>query len=306
MIRAAEAGIKINPRGLLGCVPGVASYVGGDITAGILASGISDGDDINLLIDIGTNGEIALGNKEWLISCAASAGPAFEGSGVVCGMRATSGAIQSVKVNKKNYKVGYSTIGDTPARGICGSGYIDIISEFLKAGIIDKNGKIVIDVDNKLVRVGEFGKEFVLVSKKESKFKQDIIVTEADIDNLKRAKGAIFSAAATLVKHMGLQFGDINNVFIAGGFGTSLDIDKAVSIGLLPDLDRKRIVFIGNSSLVGARQSLLSVEAFHKAEEIAKKTTYFELSVDPGYMDEYMGSLFFPHTDRERFPSVKV
>ncbi|MFC1704469.1 ASKHA domain-containing protein [Candidatus Omnitrophota bacterium] len=306
VIRAAEAGIKINPRGLLACIPGVASYVGGDITAGILASGVSEAEEVALLIDIGTNGEIVLGNKEWMISCAASAGPAFEGSGVVCGMRATAGAIQAVTISPKSHKVTYSTIGKAPARGICGSGYINIISELLRVGVVDRNGKINAQSASKAIREGDYGREFVIVPKEKSEFKQDIVITEADIDNLKRAKAAIFSAVATLVRHMGLQFDDIKKIFIAGGFGTSLDINKAVSIGLLPDLDRDKFIFIGNSSLVGARQALLSMDAFRKAEEIAKKTTYFELSVDQGYMDEYMAALFFPHTDRERFPSVNL
>ncbi|HOX54163.1 MAG: ASKHA domain-containing protein [Candidatus Omnitrophica bacterium] len=303
VIRASEAGIKINPRGLLACVPGVSGYVGGDITAGILASGISETEDLSILIDIGTNGEIVLGNKDWMISCAASAGPAFEGSGVVCGMRATKGAIQRFTINPKDLKVSYSTIGATPPVGICGSGYIDIVSELLKTNIIDKNGKINTNLRDSRIRQGEFGREFVLVDKKDTGHKQDIVITEMDLDNLKRAKAAIFSATSSMLKHLKLSFDDVKKIYIAGGFGTYLDIEKAVSIGLLPDLKREKFSFIGNSSLSGARAILLSIDAFGKADEIAKKTTYFELSVEPGYMDEYVAALFFPHTDTERFPS---
>jgi len=304
VVRASEAGIKINPRGLLACVPGVSGYVGGDITAGVLASGISEAEELSILIDIGTNGEIVLGNKDWLISCAASAGPAFEGSGVVCGMRATKGAIQRFEINPKDLKVNYDTIGESSPVGICGSGYIDIISELLKSHIIDKNGKINTSINDSRIRQGEFGKEFVLVDKKDTGHKQDIVITEMDLDNLKRAKAAIFSATSALVKHLNLSFDDVKKIYIAGGFGTYLDIEKAITIGLLPDLPRKKFVFIGNSSLAGAREILLSVDAFRRADQIAKKTTYFELSVEPGYMDEYVAALFFPHTDKERFPSV--
>lgn len=304
VIRSREAGMKINPRGLLGCVPGISSYVGSDITAGVLACGISDEKDLSLLIDVGTNGEIVLGNREWMISSAASAGPAFEGSGVFCGMRAASGAIQRVKIDKTDYHADFTTISGSPAKGICGSGYIDLIAEMLKAGIIDRSGKIN-DINNnrgypldKHIRPGEFGKEFFLTD--------NIYINEVDIDNLKRAKGAIFAATSILVKHMGLEFDDIKKVFIAGGFGTYLDIENAITIGLLPDIKRSRFKFVGNSSLIGSREIILSSDAIHKAEDIARKITYFELSTDTEYMNEYVAALFFPHTDKDRFPSIKI
>lgn len=296
IMRAQEANININPRGLMACVPGVASYVGGDVTAGVLSSGLFKEKELSLLIDIGTNGEIVLGNEEFMVACAASAGPAFEGSGVTCGMRATNGAIQKITVNPKGYEVSYDTIGNTQARGICGSGYIDLLYQLLKAGIIDKGGKIIAQ-DASRIRQGDLGREFVI--------EKDIVINEADIDNLKRAKAAIFSATSILVKHVGLEMEEIKKIFIAGGFGTSLDIDSAIRIGLLPDLERPRFIFIGNSSLAGARQVLLSSAALKKTEEIARKITYFELSMDPAYMDEYMAALFFPHTDLEKFPSVR-
>jgi len=303
-IRASEAGIKINPRGLLSCVPGVSSYVGGDTAAGILSSGLYREDDLSILIDIGTNGEIVLGNKDFLIAAAASAGPAFEGSGVSCGMRASKGAIQKVKIAPGDFKVNYNTIGDVKPRGICGSGYIDIVAQMLGAGIIDKSGKIKAG-DSMRIRNAESGREFVVAFKEESDATSDIVITEADIENLKRAKAAIYSATAVLTKHMNLDFSNIKKFFIAGGFGTYLDVDNAVAIGLLPDLEKSRFMFIGNSALAGSRQILLSYEAMKTVNEIARKITYFELSVDPGYMDEYMAALFFPHTDLSKFPSVR-
>lgn len=303
VLRAAEAQININPRGLLSCVPGVSSYVGGDITAGVLSSGLYQKEKPCILIDIGTNGEIVLGNKEFLIASAASAGPAFEGSGVTSGMRASSGAIQKVQIDKQDFNVKYSVIADKKPRGICGSGYIDLLSEMLDAGIIDKNGRI--KAEGRRIRQTETGKEFVVCFSEETDALSDIVINEADIENLKRSKGAIYSAVSVLVKHLGLEFSAIHKFYIAGGFGTYLDIEKAVRIGLLPDLERTKFVFIGNSSLAGARQILLSAQAMDMADILASKITYFELSVEPGYMEEYSQALFFPHTDLTKFPTVK-
>jgi len=303
VLRAAEAGININPRGLLSCVPGVSSYVGGDTTAGILSSGIYQKAQTCILIDIGTNGEIVLGNRDFLVACAASAGPAFEGSGVTSGMRASSGAIQKVKIDKKDFSVEYSTIQNALPRGICGSGYIDLLSEMLEAGIIDKSGKI--KVSGRRIRSGNNDQEFVVCFKEDIQSQADIVITEADIENLKRSKGAIYSATSILVKHLALEFSAVSKIFIAGGFGTYLDIEKAIRIGLLPDLERSKFVFIGNSSLAGSREILLSDSAMSQANALASKITYFELSVDPGYMEEYGQALFFPHTDLAKFPTVK-
>ena len=303
VLRAAEAGININPRGLLACVPGVSSYVGGDTTAGILSSGIYKLEQPSILIDIGTNGEIVLGNRDFLVACAASAGPAFEGSGVTSGMRASSGAIQKVEINKHDFKVKYSTLQGKLPRGICGSGYIDLLAEMLEAGIIDKSGKI--KATGTRIRETGIGKEFVVCFKDETEIDSDIVISESDIENLKRSKGAIYSATSILAKHLDLEFSSIARIFIAGGFGTCLNIENAIKIGLLPDLERSKYVFIGNSALAGARQILLSSEAMSMADKLAAKITYFELSADPEYMDEYSQALFFPHTDLKKFPSLK-
>jgi uncharacterized 2Fe-2S/4Fe-4S cluster protein (DUF4445 family) len=302
-LRAGEVGININPRGLLSCVSGISSYVGGDVTAGVLSTGQDKAEELCLLIDIGTNGEVVLGNKEFLIATSASAGPAFEGSGVGCGMRSSSGAIQKVRISA-DYEVEFETINKALPRGICGSGYIDIIAGMLKAGLLDKDGKIK-DISHKRVRKTELGREFVLVFKNDSQSASDIVITEADIENLKRAKAAIYAACNILVRHLDLNFDKVKKIFIAGGFGTSLDIGSAVRIGLLPDLPLERFVFVGNTSLSGARQMILSEEARDTARAIAAKMAYFELSIEPAYMDEYMAALFFPHTDLARFPNVK-
>jgi uncharacterized 2Fe-2S/4Fe-4S cluster protein (DUF4445 family) len=302
-LRASEAGIKINPRGILSCVSGVASYIGGDVTAGVLSSGLYLEEELSLLIDVGTNGEIVLGNKEFLIAASASAGPAFEGSGVACGMRASKGAIQKVEIDKATGKVNYATIANAPARGICGSGYIHLLAELLRTGLMDKSGKLR---SSPRIRENSEGKEFVVAYKEETaEGTEDVVITEVDIENIKRAKGAIYAATASLIRHVGSNIKDIKKIFIAGGFGTFLDIESAICIGLLPDVERSRFIFIGNSSLAGAQLILLSSQAKEKAEEIAKKITCFELSVDPGYMDDYMAALFFPHTNLNLFPSFK-
>lgn len=303
IVSAVEAGININPKTKLYSVPGVSSYIGGDATAGVLSSLIYQQETPCILIDIGTNGEIVLGNKEFLLGCAASAGPAFEGSGLTCGMRASLGAIQRVSINKTDFSLKYSTIGDKKPIGICGSGYIDLLCEMLEAGIIDKSGKII--VAGKRIRKSDSGLEFVVCFKEENGSDADIVITQADIENLKRSKGAIYSAVSILVKHLGLSFSAIDKIYISGGFGTYLDIDKAIRIGLLPDIQRAKFIFIGNSSLAGSRLVLLSAKSKQLAEEIASKITHFELSTEAKYMDEYSRALFFPHTDLEKFPTVK-
>ncbi len=296
-IHAPEAGIDINPRGIAAFLPGVTTYVGGDIVSGVLACGLTENDELSLLIDIGTNGEIVLGNREWMIGAAASAGPAFEGSGLACGMKAVFGAIQRVEIDK-DLGVKAVTIGDGNPKGICGSGYIDLLCQLLKRGIIGKNGKIDSQSKSKNIRKTETGYEFEIA--------KDIVITEDDIENLKRSKGAIYSAIVSLLNKMEKSLGDIRKIYIAGGFGNYLNIENAIFIGLLPDADRSKYEFIGNSSLAGARMSLLSRDALVRANEIYKNITYVDLSSEPSYMDEYVASLFFPHTDIVRFPSVRL
>ncbi|MFH1996499.1 MAG: ASKHA domain-containing protein [Candidatus Omnitrophota bacterium] len=302
-VHAAELGIQIHPKGLVSCVPGVSTYVGGDITAGIISSGLCDRDEVSLLIDIGTNGEVVLGNKEWMVGCSASAGPAFEGSGVTCGMRAVAGAIESAAIDPGG-ACSVKTIGDDPPRGICGSGYISLLSELFRAKYIDRDGKYADGRPIDRIRSTKSGKEFVVVWKKDSGIKEDIVITEDDIENLKRSKGAIYSAIHILLLKMELSIENIKRIYIAGGFGAFINIDSAVRIGLLPDTDRAVYSFIGNASLSGTRDCLLSSDARKKAKLISEQVTYVDLSTEPKYMDEYVASLFFPHTDVTRFGSV--
>jgi len=301
-IKAREIDIDIYPEGILETLPDVASYVGGDIVSGILACGIAEKPEIKVLIDIGTNGEIALGNNDWIVCCSASAGPAFEGGGVSCGMRAIRGAIQ--KIDIKDNMVQYWTIQRAKPRGICGSGLIDIIYELVKNGIIDQQGHFNMSTKNDRIIEKDDEPQFIVAFADETESGQDITFKESDIINLIRSKGAVFAAIKSLTDYVGIAFNAIDTFFVAGGFGNYLNISKSISIGLLPDIDPKKIQFVGNSSLIGARMALLSEAAFEHTADIANMMTNIELSTYLPYMDEYIASLFLPHTDKKLFPSV--
>ena len=306
VIRAAEVGIKINARGLLGVIPCVASYVGGDLVADVLVSGMNDSDEVSILVDMGTNGEIVIGNKDWLACCSASAGPAFEGGGITCGMRATHGAIEHIAFGEGCLTAECGVIGGGKPLGLCGSGLIDLVAELLRVGCIDRTGRFVPEVCGARLSRDGGQAEFVVLPGSGTALGRDIVITEADIGSFIRAKGAIYTAAEALLRHTGLDFTDIRHVYVAGGFGSYLDVRKAIRIGLLPDLPLGRFQFIGNGSLQGAKMALLSRQAFDVMEKrIAPNMTHFELSTDPQFMNEYTGSLFLPHTNIEKFPSVE-
>ncbi|GAB4347497.1 MAG: ASKHA domain-containing protein [Candidatus Abyssubacteria bacterium] len=304
-VRAIEVGIQINPRGLLYAVPSVSSYVGGDIVSGVLASGIYRSSELSMLIDVGTNGEIVIGNSDWLVCCSASAGPAFEGGEVKFGMRAAHGAIEKVKVSDGGETVETVVIANEKPRGICGSGLIDVISELRRAGVVDRTARFAEPGECSRLRRTDDGIEFVLVRAEETAIGRDIVITQPDIDNLVRSKAAVYAGASVLIKSLGLTFEELEHLYIAGGFGNYLDLPAAVAIGLLPDIPLERIKFIGNSSLSGAKLAILSQEAFAEVEHIAQKMTYIDLSSNLQFMDEYSSALFLPHTNLELFPSVK-
>jgi uncharacterized 2Fe-2S/4Fe-4S cluster protein (DUF4445 family) len=299
--QAAEVGLKAHPKALLHCMPCVSSYVGGDITAGVYACGMHDHHEISALIDIGTNGEIVIGNNEWLVCCSSSAGPAFEGGGIKCGTKAILGAIEKIAIDGD--RVHYETIGEQKPIGVCGSAIIDGIAELLSAGIIDQSGRFTL-LDNPRVRLVDDVPEFIVAQAEETATGEPIVITEDDISNLIKSKGAVLAAVRVLLKTLDMDFNDLEKVYVAGGFGAHLNIEKAIFIGLLPDVPKERIRFIGNSSLAGARFALLSTHVFHRAEEIANRMTYIELSVHPEFMNEFIAALFLPHTDVELFPTV--
>ena len=301
-IRAQEIGIEINPRGILEAIPCVASYVGGDIVAGVMSCGIPERDEVRGLIDIGTNGEIAIGNKDWLVCCSASAGPAFEGGGTRCGMRAIKGAIEKVEI--LDGQLTYQTVGNARPRGICGSGLIDCIYELVKNGIIDPGGKFQRERADDRLRIEENIPEYVIAYPDETESGAAVVITESDIDNLIKSKGAVFAAIKSLTDYIGLGFDMIETFYVAGGFGSYLDIGKAIAIGLLPDIPKERIQFIGNSSLTGARMCLLSESAMETCVNVSRSMTNIELSTYQPFTDEYIAALFLPHTNRKLFPTV--
>jgi uncharacterized 2Fe-2S/4Fe-4S cluster protein (DUF4445 family) len=305
-VRAAELGVRIHPRGILYTLPMVGSFVGGDLTAGILVSGLHESDELSLLLDIGTNGEVVLGSKEFIVACSASAGPAFEGGSVTCGMRATSGAIDSVRIFHRNMAVSATTVDGGPPVGLCGTGLIDALSEMFLAGIVDRSGCFQADAARHRFRTSdEDGRpEFLLVSAAESGARRDVVIRQSDVENLIRTKASIYAAADSLVGSVGLTFDDIQKVYIAGGFGNRLDVASCVAVGLLPELPGERIQFIGNSCVAGAKLVMLRRNMLEEVHRIRDRICYQELMVDPAYMDKFTSACFLPHTDLSRFPQV--
>jgi uncharacterized 2Fe-2S/4Fe-4S cluster protein (DUF4445 family) len=303
-ITAREMGLGINPGGIVDCLPGVASYVGADITAGVLSSGMDDTDKVTLFMDVGTNGEIVLGSREWLVTCACSAGPAFEGAGVVDGMRATKGAIEEVWVNSGNFEPTCRVIGNAKPRGICGSGLISLLAEMFMTGLVDKGGNLNSHLGTPRVREGEHGLEYVIAWGSETHHGRDIVITRVDIDNLLRAKAAIFAGFSVLADSVGVPMEMIDQMLIGGSFGKYINVEKAVQIGLLPDLSWDRFQFLGNTSVRGAYFALLDKGARSRVQDIASRMTYIELSADNSFYEAFMSALFLPHTDMSRFKSV--
>jgi uncharacterized 2Fe-2S/4Fe-4S cluster protein (DUF4445 family) len=299
-IRAAEAGIQINKRGLLYCLPSVAAYVGSDIVAGVLATRIFTKKGIILFADIGTNGEVVLGNHEWLVCASSSAGPAFEGSGIKHGMRAGAGAIEKLTI-LDNGSIKLKTIADTAPVGICGSGLLDTLAELFLHGIIDRTGKLKTNGQPELTE-GDEGRQFQIVPPGNEH--QEIVITQADIDNLIRSKAGVFAAIRVLMESTQTKPQDLEAIYLAGGFGNFLNVSQAVTIGMLPDIPIEKIQFVGNTSIAGAKTVMLSRKALEAAEEIAKSMTYFDLMSHTGYMEEFTRANFLPHTDLSLFPSV--
>jgi uncharacterized 2Fe-2S/4Fe-4S cluster protein (DUF4445 family) len=302
-VRAVEVGIQINPRGLLYTVPSIGGWVGGDVTAGIHAVGLRRSEKVQMLIDIGTNGEIAVGNCDWAIACSASAGPAFEGSGVKHGMKAIHGAIERVEISPEG-AVHYRTVGNGRPRGICGSGLIDLVAELYRAGFIDRSGHLLAGKSER-IREREGVLEFVLVPASRLETGKDIVVTQADLSNVLSAKAAIYAATEVLARAIGLDFGEVERIYIAGGFGNYLDREKAVAIGLIPNLPLEKIRFAGNTSILGADLGLLSESVWQELHAIAESVTYYDLINYPNYYDEFLAARFIPHTDLAKFKSVK-
>lgn len=295
-------GVKLSPTAVMSISPNVGSYVGGDITAGTLASMMWNSDELSLLIDLGTNGEIVFGNREFMMACACSAGPAFEGGDISCGMRATDGAVEACTINAETMEPSLSVIGGVKPVGICGSGIIDLIAELYRARIINGKGKLV--KKGERVSFDDYGiGRFTVAFPEETGTNRALTISEIDIDNFIRAKGAVFSAIQTLVSTPGFAIGDIEKIRVAGGIGSGINIKNAISIGMFPDIPADRYEYIGNASLLGSYAMLMSRSAARKIRGISRTTVYVELSTEPGYMDSFVSACFLPHTDAKLFQS---
>ncbi len=301
-VRARDLGIEVAEHVYVYCLSNVSSYVGGDIVSGVLGSGMYQENKLTLFIDIGTNGEIVVGNKDWMVCAACSAGPAFEGGGIRFGMRASQGAIEDISINPETAEPMLMTIGMVKPKGICGSGLINILAALMETGLVDPKGKFRDDLDTPHIRQGESGREYVLAYAPNTQVNQDIVLSEVDIDNLMRAKGAMYAGYITLLESVGLSILDLEQIILAGAFGSFINIENAITIGLLPDLPLEKFTYVGNGSLLGATILAFSREMLEEERRVALMMTNFELSETAGFMDRYMAALFLPHTQREYFP----
>jgi uncharacterized 2Fe-2S/4Fe-4S cluster protein (DUF4445 family) len=304
LMTAREVGLCAHPEAVVDCLPGVASYVGSDITAGVLSSGLDQSEEVELFLDVGTNGETVLGNRDWLVTCACSAGPAFEGAGVANGMRATSGAIEELWINSATLEPTYRVIGSAKPKGICGSGLIALLAEAFITGVLDKAGNVNLTANTPRVREGAHGGEYVVAWGAETESGGDIVLTRVDIDNLLRAKAAIYAGFTVLADQVGVPLEMASKVLVGGSFGKYINVEKAVQIGLLPDISWERFDFLGNTSVRGAYFALLDWRKRVQVRNIAGRMTYIELSADNTFYEAFTSALFLPHTDMSKFPSV--
>ena len=302
---ATLVGIELNDHIIALVYPQVSSFVGGDIVAGVMGSGMYTNEELTLFLDIGTNAELVVGNKDWLACTACSAGPAFEGGGIEFGMRAAKGAIEDFSIDPVTFEPMLFTIGDVRPKGICGSGLITMTAVMFEMGVINNSGKFNREHGTPRIRKRNNVWEFVLAWKDDTQVDRDIALTEPDIENLIRAKGAIYSGCMTLLEEVGLTMDMVEHIILAGGFGSYIDLEKAMTIGLLPEIDPDCVTFIGNGSLMGARMSSLTNRIRKDVVEVTKKMTNFELSETPSYMDNYVAAMFLPHTEIEKFPRLK-
>ncbi|MCK5835633.1 MAG: DUF4445 domain-containing protein [Desulfobacula sp.] len=306
IIKAGEIGLKAANYAGVFVMPGPASYVGGDIVAGVLYTGFHQSEALTLFIDIGTNGEIVLGNNEFLMTAACSAGPAFEGGGIRWGMRAEDGAIEKISLDPETFEPEYSTVEDKTPRGVCGSGMIDLLSEMLLKGVIGQDGKFKIETDHPRLTLFDEEPAFIIEFAENVNSEEDIIFTQSDIKSLILSKAAVYAGFRILVEQVGMDFSDVQQMIITGGFGQFLDIEKAITIGLLPDIEREKFTYMGNSSIAGAYMALLSNTYRQQAIAISNSMTYLDFSSSNDFMEEFTKSQFLPHTDANLFPSVTI
>lgn len=303
-IKARDLGVEINRNGNIHVLPLIGGFVGADTVAVILATRIYEMDDICMALDIGTNTEVVLGNRDKLLACSCASGPAFEGAHIKHGMRAASGAIEKVKINPENLEVEYQTIDGVKPRGICGSAMIDSVAEMFKAGLIDVFGTFNKNISSERLRVGGDGYEFVLAWGNETATGSDIVITQRDIREIQLAKAAIHAGCTILMRKMGVRESDISTLFIAGAFGSYIDPKSARTIGMYPEIPLSRVKVVGNAAGTGARMALVSKPIREKAEEISRKVNYIELGAERDFQAEFFNSHLIPYADLSRYPET--
>ncbi|WPD24302.1 MAG: ASKHA domain-containing protein [Candidatus Electrothrix scaldis] len=311
---AQEIGLQLHPQATVRVLPGKGSYFGGDLMSGILATGLDQGEETCMLIDVGTNAEVVMGNSEWLIACAGAAGPALEGGVARMGMRAAAGAVEHVAIDRENWQLTWRSIGEAPPVGLCGSGLIDLVAELYLARIVDLRGKFQASFPDQSEAQKAFVEErllemdgeqvFLAVAAGEAGNDEPVLLSQLDLDAMMRSKAAMYAILVTLTGQVGLEFSDLSRISVAGAFGKHINPRQAITLGMLPDLPLSTFQPVGNSSLRGAELVLLDHKAFEQSLEIARKITYIELNVNQEFMIRFSGSRFIPHTDPGLFPSV--
>ncbi|MEM0084493.1 MAG: ASKHA domain-containing protein [Candidatus Methanomethylicia archaeon] len=302
ILNPKDLGLNLRENATIYVLPCMGRFLGGDVVGDIITSELSFSEKPTLLIDIGTNTEVVIGCKDWILGTTAPAGPAFEGWGLKCGVRAIEGAIESVEIDPQTLNSKYTVIGNVKPIGICGSGYIDVVAELFRHNIIDPIGKFRRDIKSPNIRSGLDGYEYVIAPSNETLTGRDIVITEKDIYNLIDAKSSVCAAISILLKKMMLKVYDVDKVYICGAFGRYLDINNAMAIGMIPEFTKAEVIFIGNGSLGGAYLSMISKKHRDEAERIAKITASIELMLDPDFMDEYQAGFILPGK-RELFPT---
>lgn len=303
-LKPQDLPLQMNEGGYIHLLPLVAGFVGADNVAGLLATGVHKSKAMSLLIDIGTNTEVNLGNREGLLCCSCASGPAFEGAHIRDGMKAVQGAIERVAIDATSDAVHFQVIGGGKPVGICGSAMIDILAELFRHSLVDNTGRLNGDASTERMRKGTASLEYVVAWQEETDKAEDIVITQGDIRELQLAKAAIYTGCAILMQHRGVSVESIERIYLAGAFGNYIDAVNAKIIGLIPDVLTEKVVFVGNSALTGARMALLSTAMRREAADLSQRLTYVELGAASNFNEELIAATYLPHKDRHRFPSI--
>ncbi|MGD2184690.1 MAG: ASKHA domain-containing protein [Desulfobacterales bacterium] len=306
VLQARELNLRVNPQARVYAFPNIGSYFGGDLIAGILFSEIYKKSRTCILVDVGTNAEVVLGNENWLIACAGAAGPALEGGVTRIGMTAGPGVIDQISVDPQTLEFQIHTIDDLPPKGICGSGVIDLAARLFLTGMIDVRGKLIPDACGPKIKEIDGLLHLVVVPAERSATGSDLTISQADLDSLMRSKAAMYTILESLTNSVGISLQDLESFYVAGTFGAFINPQSAISIGMLPDLPLDRYKALGNSSLGGAALALQSSKYHDVIDQIRERITYMELNVNQDFMNRFSAARFLPHTNPKLFPSVKT